>query len=69
MCVHYRLPKNIMSHTADEQQCTNITLTASNRTFTRELGRNVSAITDAALADVCEMKNVGKQRPGSGVAG
>ena len=40
-----------MRQTATEKQRTNITLTAANLTAARELGLNVSAISDAALAE------------------
>jgi antitoxin CcdA len=37
--------------TTSEKQRTNITLTAENLTAARELGLNVSAISDAAIGD------------------
>jgi len=40
-----------MQQTASEKQRTNITLTAANLAAARELGLNVSAISDAALAE------------------
>jgi antitoxin CcdA len=40
-----------MPQTASEKQRTNITLTAANLAAARELGLNVSAISDAALAE------------------
>jgi antitoxin CcdA len=40
-----------MQQTAPEKQRTNITLTAVNLAAARELGLNVSAISDAALAE------------------
>ena len=40
-----------MSQTAAEKQRTNVTLTAANLALARELGLNVSAISDAALAE------------------
>ena len=40
-----------MSQTTAEKQRTNVTLNASNLTAARELGLNVSAISDAALAE------------------
>ena len=40
-----------MQQTASEKQRTNITLTATNLAAARELGLNVSAISDAALAE------------------
>jgi len=39
-----------MSHTTNEKQRTNVTLNAANLALARELGLNVSAISDAALA-------------------
>lgn len=39
-----------MSHTGGEKQRTNVTLNAGNLAAARELGLNVSAISDAALA-------------------
>lgn len=39
-----------MPQTATEKQRTNVTLTAANLASARELGLNVSAISDAALA-------------------
>lgn len=40
-----------MQQAASEKQRTNITLTATNLAAARELGLNVSAISDAALAE------------------
>ena len=40
-----------MQQAASEKQRTNITLTATNLAAARELGPNVSAISDAALAE------------------
>ena len=40
-----------MQQAASEKQRTNITLTAANLAAARELGLNVSAISDAALAE------------------
>lgn len=40
-----------MSHSTTEKQRTNITLSATNLAAARELGLNVSAISDAALAE------------------
>lgn len=40
-----------MQQIASEKQRTNITLTAANLAAARELGLNVSAISDAALAE------------------
>lgn len=40
-----------MSQTATEKQRTNVTLTATNLASARALGLNVSAISDAALAE------------------
>ncbi len=40
-----------MPQTATEKQRTNVTLNAANLAVARELGLNVSAISDAALAD------------------
>ena len=40
-----------MHQAASEKQRTNITLTAANLAAARELGLNVSAISDAALAE------------------
>jgi antitoxin CcdA len=46
-----------MPHSTTEKQRTNITLTATNLAAARELGLNVSAISDAALAEaVCAAK-------------
>ena len=39
-----------MSQIANEKQRTNVTLNAANLALARELGLNVSAISDAALA-------------------
>lgn len=39
-----------MSQTTNEKQRTNVTLNAANLALARELGLNVSAISDAALA-------------------
>jgi antitoxin CcdA len=41
--------------TASEKQRTNVTLTAENLTAARALGLNVSAISDAAVADAVRM--------------
>ncbi len=40
-----------MPHSTTEKQRTNITLSATNLAAARELGLNVSAISDAALAE------------------
>ena len=40
-----------MPHSTTEKQRTNITLSAANLAAARELGLNVSAISDAALAE------------------
>ena len=40
-----------MQHATVEKQRTNITLTAANLAAARELGLNVSAISDAAVAE------------------
>jgi antitoxin CcdA len=40
-----------MQHVTTEKQRTNITLTAANLAAARELGLNVSAISDAAVAE------------------
>jgi len=40
-----------MQHATTEKQRTNITLTAANLAAARELGLNVSAISDAAVAE------------------
>lgn len=40
-----------MPHTTSEKQRTNVTLTAANLAAAREMGLNVSAISDAALAE------------------
>ena len=40
-----------MPHATAEKQRTNITLTAANLAAARELGLNVSAISDAAVAE------------------
>ncbi|KGK99854.1 type II toxin-antitoxin system CcdA family antitoxin [Thalassobacter sp. 16PALIMAR09] len=44
-----------MQHATSEKQRTNITLTATNLTAARELGLNVSAISDAAVADAVRL--------------
>lgn len=44
-----------MQQAASEKQRTNITLTASNLAAARELGLNVSAISDAAVAEAVRM--------------
>ena len=44
-----------MQHATTEKQRTNITLTATNLTAARELGLNVSAISDAAVADAVRL--------------
>jgi len=46
MCMENKMPQ-----TTFEKQRTNITLTAANLAAARELGLNVSAISDAAVAD------------------
>lgn len=45
------LQEGLMSQTATEKQRTNVTLTATNLASARALGLNVSAISDAALAE------------------
>jgi antitoxin CcdA len=40
-----------MQHITTEKQRTNVTLTAANLAAARELGLNVSAISDAAVAE------------------
>jgi len=44
-----------MQHATTEKQRTNITLTANNLAAARELGLNVSAISDAAVADAVRL--------------
>jgi antitoxin CcdA len=44
-----------MQHATAEKQRTNITLTAANLAAARELGLNVSAISDAAVAEAVRM--------------
>jgi antitoxin CcdA len=47
-----------MQKAASEKQRTNITLTAANLAAARELGLNVSAISDAALAEAVRAAKV-----------
>lgn len=44
-----------MQHATAEKQRTNITLTAANLAAARELGLNVSAISDAAVAEAVRL--------------
>lgn len=44
-----------MQHATVEKQRTNITLTAANLAAARELGLNVSAISDAAVAEAVRL--------------
>jgi antitoxin CcdA len=44
-----------MPHATAEKQRTNITLTAANLAAARELGLNVSAISDAAVAEALRL--------------
>ena len=44
-----------MQHATTEKQRTNVTLTAANLAAARELGLNVSAISDAAVADAVRL--------------
>ena len=44
-----------MQHATTEKQRTNVTLTAANLAAARELGLNVSAISDAAVAEAVRL--------------
>jgi len=44
-----------MRHSTTEKQRTNISLTADNLVAARELGLNISAISDAAVAEAVRM--------------
>ena len=44
-----------MPHATTEKQRTNVTLTAANLAAARELGLNVSAISDAAVAEAVRL--------------
>ena len=50
MCIFHVTQEGSMQTTAEKQR-TNITLTAENLAAARELGLNVSAISDAAVGD------------------
>jgi len=51
-----------MPHVAHEKQRTNVTLSAENIAAARELGLNVSAISDAALAEAVRAARAGRWR-------
>lgn len=49
-----------MSHTTAEKRRTNVTLNATNLAAARDLGLNVSAISDAALAEAVRAARVSR---------
>ena len=51
VCMNGAHQEGPMQHTMNEKQRTNVTLTAANLAAARELGLNVSAISDSAVAE------------------
>ena len=51
VCMNGAYQEDPMQHAMNEKQRTNVTLTAANLAAARELGLNVSAISDSAVAE------------------